>query len=654
MTGHGHEVSFGYFLIPNAADPLVSTAQEVERLGLDYIGVQDHPYQRRFVDTWTLLSMIAATTERVRVFPDVACLPLRPPAVLAKAAASLDLLSGGRVELGLGAGAFWDAVEGYGGPRRGPGEALAALAEAIQVIRKVWSGERNLRFEGEHYRLAGCTGPLPAHPIGIWLGVNGPRAPRLAGQVADGWVPSFRGDLRVLRDRSGWTRARPKRDATRRAAPVLNVGGVITDGASEGMLRGPTAQWVDELTTLVVEHGFDTFILWTDARTAAALRRGGRPRGPGPGGQGAPTTELTAPGHAHLPPRRLALVLQPGRRRFLPTVGVTLLQRRSSRSALGQLSDDLRRRGDLGDLADALAGYRAMAATVPVTARLGVRADSRGNGSGRGPAWSTPTTSPWNASAAWSAERSTAGGAFGQPTANASVSTVASSSAPSSAATYSGWRPTPEGRNRVPTRTPAAPAPSTAAIEAPAIPPAVSTGTVTTSSTPVSSGSSASRAAHVPARLHPLGDNQVAAGVGGALGLADRADLPAGQRPTGMHQLDQGGSGSAQKNSTSRARLAASSISARPGCGGTGEVDAERSCRPAGAGRYGRPGSAGALQHAQPAGRADRDGQLRGHHPTAHGANWIGTWQPTSSVKAVRNMPRSMAPGQVPEPWTMT
>jgi alkanesulfonate monooxygenase SsuD/methylene tetrahydromethanopterin reductase-like flavin-dependent oxidoreductase (luciferase family) len=267
MTDHGHEVSFGYFLIPNAADPLVSIAQEVERLGLDYIGVQDHPYQRRFVDTWTLLSMIAATTERVRVFPDVACLPLRPPAVLAKAAASLDLLSGGRVELGLGAGAFWDAVEGYGGPRRGPGEALAALAEAIQVIRKIWSGERNLRFEGEHYRLAGAhSGPLPAHPIGIWLGVNGPRALRLAGQVADGWVPSFRGDLRVLRDMGerldeGVVEAGRDPGELRR---VLNVGGVITDGASEGMLRGPTAQWVDELTTLVVEHGFDTFILWTE------------------------------------------------------------------------------------------------------------------------------------------------------------------------------------------------------------------------------------------------------------------------------------------------------------------------------------------------------------------------------------------------------
>jgi alkanesulfonate monooxygenase SsuD/methylene tetrahydromethanopterin reductase-like flavin-dependent oxidoreductase (luciferase family) len=269
MTDHGREVQFGYSLTPNAADPLLATAQEVERLGLDYIGVQDHPYQRRFVDTWTLLAMIAATTSRVGVFPDVANLPLRPPAVLAKAAASLDVLSGGRVELGLGAGGFWDAIEAYGGPRRSPGEAYAALDEAITVIRKVWSGERNLRFEGEHYRLAGAhSGPVPAHRIGIWLGVYGPRALRLAGRVADGWVPSFRGELRPLLEMAarldaGAAEAGRDPGAIRR---VLNVGGAITDGASEGVLRGPVGQWTEELTALVVEHGFDTFVLWAEGR----------------------------------------------------------------------------------------------------------------------------------------------------------------------------------------------------------------------------------------------------------------------------------------------------------------------------------------------------------------------------------------------------
>ena len=265
MSDNELPIKFGYFLVPDAGDPLLSTAQRVEKLGLEYVGVQDHPYQRRFVDTWSLLAMIAAATDDLRVFPDVANLPLRPPAVLAKAAATLDVLSGGRVELGLGAGAFWDAIEAYGGPRRSRGEALEALGEAIVVIRKIWSGERNLRYEGRHYRLAGAqSGPVPAHPIGIWLGVYGPRALELTARVADGWVPSFRGRLAPIADMS-----RRLDDAVAAAGRnpaelrrVLNVAGVITDGASDGPLRGPVEQWADELTELAVDYGFDTFIFW--------------------------------------------------------------------------------------------------------------------------------------------------------------------------------------------------------------------------------------------------------------------------------------------------------------------------------------------------------------------------------------------------------
>ena len=265
MADERYPLKFGYFLIPNVDSPLLSLAQEAERLGFDYIAVQDHPYQRRFVDTFTLLSMIAATTSRLGLFPDVANLPLRPPAVLAKAAASIDVLSGGRFDLGLGAGGFWDAIEAYGGPRRNPGDALEALAEAIEVIRKVWSGDRNLRFEGKHYRLRGAhSGPVPAHPIGIWLGVTGPRALKLTGQVADGWVPSFRGDLKKIAEmtkRLNDAAAEAGRDpaSIRR---ILNVNGVITEGASNGMLQGPVNQWADELTDLAITYGFDTFIFW--------------------------------------------------------------------------------------------------------------------------------------------------------------------------------------------------------------------------------------------------------------------------------------------------------------------------------------------------------------------------------------------------------
>ena len=107
MTDYGRPVRFGYFLIPEAdpAGPL-RLAALAEELGLDHVGVKDHRYQSRFHDTWTLLTAIAMRTSRISLFPDVTSLPLRPPAVLAKAAVSLDILSGGRVELGLGAGAF--------------------------------------------------------------------------------------------------------------------------------------------------------------------------------------------------------------------------------------------------------------------------------------------------------------------------------------------------------------------------------------------------------------------------------------------------------------------------------------------------------------------------------------------------------------------
>jgi alkanesulfonate monooxygenase SsuD/methylene tetrahydromethanopterin reductase-like flavin-dependent oxidoreductase (luciferase family) len=265
VPDYGRDVTFGYFLIPNAADPLLETAREIEVRGLDWIGIQDHPYQRRFVDTWSLLGAIAAATTRVGLFPDVANLPLRPPAMMAKAAASLDVLSGGRFELGLGAGNFWDAIEAYGGPRRTPRDSLGALEEAIQVIRMVWSGERNLRFTGKHYRLAGAhSGPVPVHPIGIWLGVYGPRALQLAGRLSDGWVPSLRGETAFLSE--GATRIDEAANAVGRHPAqirrVLNVNGQITDDRREGLLRGPVDQWVDELTDLAVGYGFDTFMFW--------------------------------------------------------------------------------------------------------------------------------------------------------------------------------------------------------------------------------------------------------------------------------------------------------------------------------------------------------------------------------------------------------
>jgi alkanesulfonate monooxygenase SsuD/methylene tetrahydromethanopterin reductase-like flavin-dependent oxidoreductase (luciferase family) len=249
---YGSPVQFGVFLIPDAAQPqrAVGLAALADAVGFDLIGVQDHPYQRRFYDTWTLLTAIAVRTTRIAVFPDVANLPLRPPAVLAKAAASLDLLTGGRVELGLGAGGFWEAIKAMGGPGRTPGESVSALEEAIQVIRLIWSGARGVRFDGKFYQLSGVNaGPMPAHPIGIWLGAYKPRMLALVGRLADGWVPSLGGlklsemaDANARIDEAATTAGREPSSIRR----VLNVGDDLSPEA---------------LANLVLEHGFDTLVM---------------------------------------------------------------------------------------------------------------------------------------------------------------------------------------------------------------------------------------------------------------------------------------------------------------------------------------------------------------------------------------------------------
>jgi alkanesulfonate monooxygenase SsuD/methylene tetrahydromethanopterin reductase-like flavin-dependent oxidoreductase (luciferase family) len=194
VTDYGHDLLFGTFLTPTAADVdrVLALAVLTEQVGLDLVTLQDHPYQAKFVDTWTMLSVIAARTTRVRVAPNVANLPLRPPAVLARSVATLDLVSRGRVDLGLGAGAFWDAIAAMGGRRLTPGEGVDALGEAIEVIRATWAeGGPAVRVDGTYHRVHGMhPGPAPAHDVEIWVGAYKKRMLALTGRTADGWLPS--------------------------------------------------------------------------------------------------------------------------------------------------------------------------------------------------------------------------------------------------------------------------------------------------------------------------------------------------------------------------------------------------------------------------------------------------------------------------------
>ncbi len=258
-------------------DALREEVRVAEETGLDLVGIQDHPYVAGYLDTWTLLADLGARTSRVTLATDVACLPLRPPAVLAKAAATLSRLTGGRFQLGLGAGASWDAIAAMDGPRRKPGEAVAALAEAIALMREMWSGRRAVRFEGEHYRVAGVhPGPAPEHPIGIWVGAYGPRMLELIGRVADGWLPSSpyappeRLPAMIARIEDGAAEAGRDPWAIER---LYNVSGVITDGAHRGFLEGPPQQWIEELGHLALEVGMTGFIMWAEQPRAEQLRR---------------------------------------------------------------------------------------------------------------------------------------------------------------------------------------------------------------------------------------------------------------------------------------------------------------------------------------------------------------------------------------------
>jgi len=256
---YGHDLRFGTFVTPAIGDPArtVAAAVATERAGLDLVTFQDHPYQARFLDTWTLISYAAARTERISLAPNVANLPLRPPAVLARSAASLDALTGGRVELGLGAGAFWDAIDAMGGRRLPPPQAVDALAEGISVIRAIWGQGPSTRFDGDHYFLHGAKAAAPAHAIGIWLGAYKPRMLALTGSVADGWLPSLGqmqaqgmptvADANARIDGAAIAAGREPAEIRR----LLNVDGIDDH---------PPREWADILTGLVLEHGFSTFV----------------------------------------------------------------------------------------------------------------------------------------------------------------------------------------------------------------------------------------------------------------------------------------------------------------------------------------------------------------------------------------------------------
>jgi alkanesulfonate monooxygenase SsuD/methylene tetrahydromethanopterin reductase-like flavin-dependent oxidoreductase (luciferase family) len=250
-------------------------ARIADEHGIDLITVMDHPYNADLHETWTLLTALAMRTERTHLAANVLNTPLRPPAMLAKAAATLDRLSGGRFEMAVGAGGFGEAIVGFGGPDGTPGERYAAFKESLEIMRGLWeSGGEPFTYEGRFHRVRGAKfGPLPERRIPIWTGALGPRMVRLTGQLADGLLisaayvqPEQLPEFGRLLDEGAAAAGRPA-TAVRRG---YNLMGVLDLGTPDtrarprrpGAIVGGPEVWIDTIERLARDYRQDTFTFW--------------------------------------------------------------------------------------------------------------------------------------------------------------------------------------------------------------------------------------------------------------------------------------------------------------------------------------------------------------------------------------------------------
>lgn len=268
VTDYGQSPTFGLALDPGVdqLDRTFRLARSADEAGLDYLAVQDHAYQAGHLDTWTLITRLTAETRRITFLTDVLDLQLRPPAMLAKAAASLGVLTEGRLTLGLGGGTFTDAIAGMGGGRRTRGEMVAYAEESLHVMRAALAGG-GVRLVSDHHAIEGYSaGPVPPAPIPLWLGAQKSKMLAVTGRSADGWISPL--NIYVPPDE---VPAKQKiideaaREAGRdpaRIRRIYNVIGAIGRFRGSQGLIGDVRVWTETLTEWVVELGFDTFVFW--------------------------------------------------------------------------------------------------------------------------------------------------------------------------------------------------------------------------------------------------------------------------------------------------------------------------------------------------------------------------------------------------------
>jgi F420-dependent oxidoreductase-like protein len=160
---------------------MLGTARRIEDLGYQSLWVYDHfhtvpkPTQEATYEAWTLMAALAAATETVRLGQMCTCNTYRPPSYLAKVAACIDVISRGRLEMGIGAGWYEDEHNGYGYPFLSPAGRLGMLREGVEIMKAMWTEEK-VDYAGKHYQLeGGICAPKPVQKphIPLWIAGGG-------------------------------------------------------------------------------------------------------------------------------------------------------------------------------------------------------------------------------------------------------------------------------------------------------------------------------------------------------------------------------------------------------------------------------------------------------------------------------------------------
>jgi FMNH2-dependent dimethyl sulfone monooxygenase len=174
---------------------LLTIAKKAEQLEYDSVWVSDHfislsgrPYG---LEAWTVLSALATSTHKIRLGTYVLCNQFRHPSLLAKMAATLDNVSGGRLDLGIGAGWLRNEHIAFGFGWEKHSARVERLREAVAMVRKLWT-ENHVSYEGKYFQLKDATlEPKPLqkpHPP-VWIGGNSYSIRKVVAEVGDGWIP---------------------------------------------------------------------------------------------------------------------------------------------------------------------------------------------------------------------------------------------------------------------------------------------------------------------------------------------------------------------------------------------------------------------------------------------------------------------------------